>query len=154
MWITAYYPGYEQATLPPSAIDFSVITHVIQFSILPNADGTVSRANGLTAAGSVSLVSRAHVAGRSALICVGGAGSESAFQAASAAAMRAAFIGNLTNFLATNDYDGIDLDWEPLPASDFNQFTNLVIELRAALAGFAQPKLLTVAAGAYPNYGD
>jgi chitinase len=154
VWVTGYYPGYEQGALPPPAIDFSVVTHVIQFSILPNADGTVSRANGLTAAGSASLVSRAHAAGRSALICVGGAGSESAFQAASAASMRAAFIGNLTNFLATNDYDGIDLDWEPLPASDFNQFTNLVIELRAALAGFAQHKLLTVAAGAYPNYGD
>jgi chitinase len=154
LWVTGYYPGYEQAGLPPSAIDFSVVTHVIQFSVLPNSNGTVSRANGLTAAYSVSLVSRAHSLARKALLCVGGAGSEAAFQAASAAPTRSTFISNLTNFLAAYDYDGVDLDWEPLPASDFALFTNLVLELRTALNGFATPKLLTVAAGAFPNYGD
>lgn len=154
LWVTGYYPGYEQASLPPTSIDFSVVTHVIQFSIMPNADGTVSRANGLTSAYSSALVSRAHSAGRMALICVGGGGSQTAFQAATATAVRPTFINSLTNFMATNSYDGIDLDWEPLPASDFGQFTNLVKELRAALDRFPQHKLLTVAAGAYSNYGD
>jgi len=154
LWVTGYYPGYRQASLPPAGIDFSVVTHVIQFSIMPNADGSVSRANGLTAAYCSALVSRAHSAGSKALICVGGGGSRAAFQTATTEATRPAFINALTNFMAANGYDGIDLDWEPLPVSDFAQFTNLVKELRTALDGFPQRKLLTVAAGAYANWGD
>ncbi len=152
--VTGYYPGYEQSSLPPAAIDFSVVTHVVHFSILPNANGSVRFANGLTAAYCSNLVWQTHRAGGKAIICAGGGGSQSAFQAATTAAIRPTLISSLTNFLATYGYDGIDLDWEPLPATDFAQFTNLVKELRTALNGFAQRKLLTVAAGAYPNYGD
>jgi len=58
------------------------------------------------------------------------------------------------NFMVARGYDGIDLDWEPLPSTDFAQFTNLVNSLRTALNGFSPPKLLTAAVGAYPPYGD
>jgi chitinase len=155
LWTTAYYPGYRQSYLPPSAIDFSVVTHIIHFSVIPNADGSLNTgANGIAPAYSASLVSAAHAAGRKALICVGGASSGTGFQGATTSVNRTAFINNLTNFMAVYGYDGLDLDWEPLPASDFNQFTNFVKGLRSALNGFATPKLLTVAAGAYPSYGD
>jgi chitinase len=56
--------------------------------------------------------------------------------------------------MATRGYDGVDIDWEPLPASDTQQYTNLVNGLWSALSLFPQHKLLTVAAGAYPPYGD
>jgi len=47
--ITAYYPGYKQGTMPASEIDFSVITHLLHFSVVPNGDGTLnSGANGIT----------------------------------------------------------------------------------------------------------
>ena len=69
-------------------------------------------------------------------------------------ANRAAFISNLTNFLATYNYDGIDIDWEPLQAADANQFTNLVKELRTALNGFSSYKAISAAAGAYSDYRD
>ena len=155
LWTTAYYPGWEQGTLPASAIDFTVVTHVIHFSLVPNSDGTLnSTANSLTSGNITSLIAAAHGAGRKALICVGGAGSESGFQGATTSGNRPTFINNLTNVMAVHGYDGIDLDWEPLPASDFNQFTNLVNSLRTALNGFSTHKLLTVAAGAYPSYGD
>jgi chitinase len=88
------------------------------------------------------------------LICVGGASSESGFRGASSSANLAAFVSNLVNFMSTNSYDGIDIDWEPLPSSDFNQYTNLVIALRSALNSFSSPKLLTVAAAPYPAYPD
>ena len=91
---------------------------------------------------------------RKALVCVGGANSETGFQGATTSANLPTFIKNLTNFVSTYGYDGVDVDWEPLPASDANQYTNLVNGLRSALNGFSQHKLLTVAAAAYPVYGD
>ena len=53
--------------------------------------------------------------------------------------------GNVSNLVAlavTNGYDGIDLDYENLPASDRSAFTNFVDRLAVAL--HAQGKRLTV----------
>jgi chitinase len=154
-WTTGYYPGWEQAGMPASTIDFSTLTHIIHFSVVPNSDGSLNTGdNSITAANSADIVVQAHAAGRQVLICVGGAGSESLFQGATSSANLPIFINNLTNFMATRGYDGVDIDWEPLPSTDSQQFTNLVNGLRSALNGFSQHKLLTVAAGAYPPYGD
>src|SRR5262245_27081738 len=72
-WTTAYYPGYRQAYgMPASTIDFTALTHVIHFSVLPQADGSLDgTANSITVAGITDLVSRAHAAGRKVMICVG-----------------------------------------------------------------------------------
>ena len=141
--------------MPASKIDFTALTHIIHFSVVPNANGTLnSSANGVTIGNSADIVTRAHAAGVKVLICVGGSESEGAFQAATSAANLPVFISTITNFMATRGYDGVDLDWEPFPISDAQQFTNLVNGLRSALDGFAQPKLLTAAVGAYPPYGD
>jgi chitinase len=153
--VTAYYPGYKQSSMPPSEIDFSVVTHLIHFSVVPNSDGTLNTAaNGITAARSSDVVSRAHNAGRRALICVGGADSQSGFQGACSSANLTGFVNNLVSFMSANAYDGLDVDWEPLPSSDFNQYTNLLIGLRSALDDLPQPKLLTVAAAPYPPFPD
>jgi len=155
-WTAAYYPGYEQeSTLPASNIDFSAVTHVIHFSLVPNSDGTLdSSDNGITWQNSTNLVALAHAAGAKVLITVGGGGTETQFQGATSPGNLPVFINNLTNFVATRGYDGVDIDWEPCPSSDFALFTNLVTGLRSALNQLGQPKLLTVAAEAYPPYGD
>jgi chitinase len=154
-WQTGYYPGWEQSFMPASSIDFAALTHVIHFSVVPNSDGTLNSSdNGITTANSADIVSQTHNAGVQVLICVGGADSESVFQAATSPAKLSIFINNLTNFMAARGYDGVDIDWEPLPASDAPQYTNLVNGLRSALNGFSQHKLLTAAVGAYPSYGD
>jgi chitinase len=155
LWSTGYYPGWEQSSMPASNIDFTALTHIIHFSLVPNSDGTLNSSdNGITSANSADVVSRAHTAGTKVVICVGGAGSESVFQGATSIANLPTFINSLTNFMATRGYDGVDIDWEPLPASDAQQYTNLVNGLWSALSGFPEHKLLTVAAGAYPPYGD
>src|SRR6267154_2282038 len=83
LWRTGYYPGWEQASMQASNIDFTALTHIIHFSLVPNSNGTLnSSVNSVTSANSADVVSRAHNAGVKVLICVGGAGSESAFQAA------------------------------------------------------------------------
>ena len=141
--------------MPASSIDFAGLTHIIHFSVIPNSNGTLNSSdNSITIANSADIVSRAHAAGLKVLICVGGADSEGAFQAAASAGNLPAFINNLTNFMAARGYDGVDIDWEPLPASDSQLYTNLVTGLRSAMNGFNQPELLTAAAGAYPPYGD
>lgn len=153
--VTAYYPGYKQASMPASEIDFSVVTHLIHFSVVPNPDGTLnSAANGITLTRSADLITRAHASGRKVLICVGGAGSETGFQGACSPTNLLSFTTRLVDFMSTNSYDGIDIDWEPLPSADFAQFTNLVISLRAALNAAVSPKLLTVAAAAYAPFPD
>ena len=155
LWSTGYYPGYEQSFMPASNIDFTALTHIIHFSVIPNSDGTLnSSGNGVTLNNSTDIVMRAHAAGKPVIICVGGASSETDFEAATANAILPVFINNLTNFMATRNYDGVDIDWEPLTAADATLFTNLVYNLRSALSHFSSHKLLTVAAGAYPPYGD
>ncbi|HEY1787884.1 MAG TPA: glycoside hydrolase family 18 protein, partial [Verrucomicrobiae bacterium] len=99
-------------------------------------------------------VTRAHAAGKQVIICVGGADTESNFQKAASSPSVVAFVNNLTNFMAARGYDGVDIDWEPLPLADAPLFTNLVYRLRSALNTFPQHKLLTVAAAAYPPYYD
>jgi chitinase len=155
LWITGYYPGYEQGTMEASNIDFNTVTHVIHFSLVPNADGTLdATANNLTHSGVTKLVALAHAAGAKALACVGGAGTETTFLSATATANLGAFVKNIKTFMASNDYDGVDIDWEPFHSSDTPQYTNFVFQLRAQLNSSNPHKLLTVAAPAYPEYGD
>jgi chitinase len=153
MWRTGYYPGYHQGTMAASNIDFVAITHVIHFSVVPRRDGTLnSNLNMITPAFSQDLVTRVHAAGRKVLLCVGGAGSQAGFQGATIKARRAGFITNILNFVKANGYDGVDLDWEPLDATDGVQFTNLVKELRVALKRWKGESLLTAAAATQPAW--
>jgi chitinase len=155
LWITGYYPGYESSQMAPSNIDFTVVTHVVHFALVPETNGGIdSSANGLTSGACAQLVGLAHNAGRKALVCVGGAGTESDFLGATTSNNLGGFVTNIVNFMSSNGYDGVDLDWEPFNSADAGQYTNLVNGLRAALNRFGTHKLLTVAAPAYAEYGD
>ena len=152
LWNTGYYPAYRQSAMPASQVDFTALTHVIHFSIAPNTNGTLNTTvNNMTPARSNDLVTRAHAAGRPVLICVAGSGSDG-FMGATTNANRAAFIANLVIFMTTYNYDGIDIDWEPLNSSEANQYTNFIKELRVALNAFTLPCLLTVATAQRPSW--
>jgi chitinase len=155
LWITGYYPQYEQSQMAVSAIDFTTVTHVVHFCLEAEAGGTINSANnGLTPSACSNFVTTVHNAGRKALICVGGAGSGTGFEGATTPANLSAFVSSLAGFMAGNNYDGVDIDWEPLSAADAGQYTNFVKSLRSSLNGYSAPKLLTVAAPAYAEYGD
>ena len=50
VWSTGYYPGYRQSAMPASNVDFTALTHVIHFSVVPNTDGTLNTTiNNITA---------------------------------------------------------------------------------------------------------
>ncbi len=152
LWCTGYYPGWEQGTMPASSVDFSAITHLIHFSVVPNSNGSLdSSVNVISPANSTDIISRTHAAGKKILLCVGGANSQAGFQGATSAKHRGAFITNLVHFMTTRNYDGIDIDWEPLDPADANAFTIFITSLRTALDTFTPRPLLTAAIASPPT---
>ncbi len=151
IWTTAYYPGWVQNSMAASNVDFTAVTHVIHFAVTPNPDGSLNTAiNVISPSNSADVVSRAHQAGCKVLISVGGGATQSAFRSAAGAAHRGALVAGLTSFMTTRGYDGIDLDWEPLDASDAPRFRQLVSELRSALDSISPRPLLTAAVATQP----
>jgi chitinase len=144
LWCTAYYPGYEQAGMPASAIDFTAVTHIVHFALLPETNGTLNTSvNVITQSGITNLIALAHQAGKKVLICIGGESSD--FSGVSNSTYLNNLVANLTSFMYTNGYDGVDLDWEPVAASDQTNLTNLIVQLRASLNTITPRPLLTIA---------
>jgi chitinase len=137
-WVSGFYVGWMSSSYPPSAIDFSSLTHVMVFSVLPHTDGTLDKTlfidatNGPKVAQDVA--ARAHAAGKQAILTVGGAGTAAGFEGATSAHMTT-FVQNLVQTVTAWGYDGIDIDWEPLPASDYPLLLSLISNLRTAKPG-------------------
>jgi len=151
IWTTAYYAGWMQDYLPASEIDYSAVTHIIHFNLLPNSDGSLDSSTDMVYPQySSDLVSRAHAAGVPVLISVGGENTATEFHSATNATNLPRFISNLVDFMVSRGYDGIDVDWEPLASADGSQFTALVNGLRSALNGITPRPLLTAAIATQP----
>ena len=157
VWVTGYYMASSQnEALTPDKIDYSAITHLVHFAIVPKSDGTIAdtAANGLgavTPAQSAEVVAQAHTHGVKVLICLGGANSGPAISAAITESVRGAFIRNLVGFVTTRGYDGLDVDMEPIAPADELNFAAFVHQLRAAMKA-ANPKLLlTIPASGEPG---
>jgi chitinase len=152
LWSTGYYAGWMQDHLPAAELDFEALTHVVHFAVVPNADGSLdSGINLVTPAHSQAVVQRARATGTKALVSVGGANSAPGFRGACSAANLPGFIAALTTFARERGYDGVDLDWEPLAATDAVLFTNLVNGLRQAWAGVTPRPILSAAAASQPG---
>ncbi len=136
-WLMGYYPGYQSTDLPPSEVRFDLMTHLAVGAVLPQNDGSLDTTFFKDASSGPAfakdLAAKAHQAGTKAILMVGGAGYHDGFVASSAsAATRATFVTNLVSFAQQNGFDGLDLDWEPLPASEMDAFVALAQDLRAA----------------------
>jgi chitinase len=148
LWVSAYYPGWQQHNLPPAEIDFGAVTHLVQFSVLPRADGGLNwTKHDLDDAHIKEAVRLTHAAGRKILLCVGGADSAAVFREAMAEKNRAAFVGALVKAVKAHGYDGLDLDMEPMEARDGAAYAVFVRELRVALREGKPGALLTAAVG-------
>jgi chitinase len=138
--------------MPAHEIDFRALTHLVHFSLLPNTDGSLdANANSITPANSKEVVRRSHRAGCKVLISVGGWDTGSRFREACRGNVMARFVQNLVSFVADRGYDGVDLDWEPLEASDQEQYVLLVASLRMALDSRRTNALLTAATSWQPT---
>ena len=74
---TTYYPGWTQDSMPAASIDFTALSRIVHFALVPNADGSLNRdANDITP-GNVADSPRRRMPPTKVLICVGGAASQS-----------------------------------------------------------------------------
>lgn len=157
IWVTAYYPVWNQTgALTPDKIDYSAITHLVHFAIVPRADGTIEDTihgtmNAITPAQSQDVVSRAHKAGDKVLICLGGAGTGPLISPVIAPALRGVFVKNLVAFAQQRGYDGVDVDMEPILPADEDNFVAFVKDLRVALKAANPQSLLTFPASGEPG---
>ena len=151
IWSTGYYAGWMQSYMPPAAIDYSAVSHVIHFSLIPNSDGTLdSSTNMLSQSSAADLISRAHAVGSKVIVCVGGEGSAGGFRGATTAVNIQKFVANIVNIVTSWGYDGVDIDWETLESGDSSQFAALIDDLRSSLNGLTPSRLLTVAVATQP----
>jgi chitinase len=146
-WVSGYYVGYQRGLYPESEVDFSNLTHLLVGRIRPTATGgvianfDVDDVNGPQMARTLS--TRAHQAGRKALLMLGGEGEHAGFVGAASSANRARFVANLLSTMDALGYDGLDVDWEPIEQADRAPLLALLDALRAARPGI----LLTVPVG-------
>ncbi len=147
MWMMGYYPGWFQGkTMPADKIDYSAMTHVAHFALMPTKDGGLEGdSNVLTPQGSISAVAEAHKAGRKILISIGGWASEEGFRGATSDANLSKFVDNMIAYMQKYGYDGIDLDWEILRAKDKEPFVKMTKLLRERLNKISPDLLLTAA---------
>ncbi|UGQ47481.1 PKD domain-containing protein [Massilia endophytica] len=151
-WVSGYYAGWFWNDYQPQHIDMSAMTHVVFGRVAPGGGtlggtpgqivpgaGTAHDAGQLPASvTSLSvedfLVQRAHGAGIKALLMLGGNDDGAGFSASTKPGVRTTFINNLVTYLATHDYDGVDVDWEDHieTADDQNQLIAFITELKQA----------------------
>lgn len=146
-WVSGYYVGYQRDLYPPDQVDMSLMTHIIVGRIRPAPNGDVianfdiDDVNGPAMARTLS--TRAHAAGRKAILMLGGAGEHAGFVGAASPANRARFVANLVRVMDELGYDGLDVDWEPIQAADREPLLALLRDLRTARPGI----LLTIPVG-------
>jgi len=148
-WVMAYYPFWVQKSGMPSVgeINFSCMTHIVHFAVLPTNDGTIDMSSngGVTSEAARSLIQAAHAAGKKALISIGGANSRPAFLGALSAASRPTFVKSVVKLCVDFGYDGVDLDMEPIKSGDVEDFAAFAHSLRESMKA-ANPRLLLTAA--------
>ena len=142
--VIGYYPHWLKSDLKPGQIDFENLTHIIHAFAWPNKDGTLTMYTGMI---DPDLNYMVHLEGREILIALGGWGNSDAFSDVVAdSTLRSYFISNIVSFIETNDYDGVDIDWEyPSSSLDKTNLTLFISELRKELDEINSDYLLTMA---------
>lgn len=148
-WVTGYYASYSEASagMAPDQFDYTALTHVIHWPVVPRNDGTLvdPATYGMTTAQSATVVARARAAGTKVLLGFGGdaASVGDGWRGATAPGNRARLIAAMVGLMRARGYDGIDINWEQLAPADEPQFAAFVAELRAALDADTPRPLLT-----------
>jgi GH18 family chitinase len=146
--VVGYYPSWNKAAFPHSAIQYRSLTHILHAFIFPQADGSLDL-SGFTFY--PELIQAAHLNGVAVVISVGGYDVSRTPRFAQVAAdpvARAKFAAALRNFCLTYGYDGVDIDWEYPAASGRANTTLFFQELRAALSSVSPPFTLSIASAA------
>lgn len=155
--VSGYYAGwmqgwYNNGRLPSKNIDYAALNQIIHFGLVPGEDGSIDYlTNTIREANSDSLIAEAHAANTKVLITIGGWGSDVAFRRATSVTVVNAFVENIITFMILRGYDGIDIDWEVLEASDETIFLNFIKTLRTELDILKPGSIISVATAWQPS---
>jgi chitinase len=143
LWVAGYwYSPPVWGGLPVSEIDFSALTHVMHFSVVPVSNGTLSPTSVKQVTEyAAPLVRSAHDNQVRVLLSVADSMPEADFRSATSDLTRGALVSQLMKLVRTYGYDGIDIDWEK--NIDPLQFAGFVKELRRELNTLRPPGQLT-----------
>ena len=133
-WVLGYYVAYQRDLYPPDKIDWNGLTHIIMGRVKAKPDGSLETSFDWDPVAGPALAkeiaSRAHAAGKKAILMLGG--DDNGVEIHDAVANhRAQFVANLAATMADYGYDGLDLDWEN--HLDWTLFQSFTQDLRKAL---------------------
>ena len=136
-WLMAYYVGYQYGYLKPRDVDYSLMTHIVVGGVGVNANGTLNEHWHMDDADegrdmALDVAKRAKKAGVKTLVWLGGPNEEDKFLSASSDLYRKAFVKNIVALVDELNYDGVDIDWEPIRKKDEASVLALVKDLRKA----------------------
>ncbi len=144
--IVGYYAAYK-STIPYDSVEYSNLTDIIVSSVYLDTDGSLQYKDPRIPF--PQLVDSAHKAGVKVLISIGGGNAtvNACFPIVTAdSATRRIIIHSIVTFLDTNDYDGVDIDWEtPANAQQGDDLASLVREMRAKFNQVDPSWLITMA---------
>jgi GH18 family chitinase len=154
--ILAYYPDWV-AEYKADKIPYRQLSHICHAFMIPDMDGNVSGPTDEPA-----LITNAQYHNVKVLVALGGASVDgSVFSTLMAdPTARQRLVNNLYNFCTTNDYDGVDLDWEnPGPESedDKENLKDFVQELRQKFDTSLEISIAVIGkhwSGQYYNYNE
>jgi chitinase len=150
-WVTGnWFSPPVWGGMPVAEIDFSALTHVIHYSVIPRKDGSLNPefAKHVTDY-APELTRKAHAAGVSVLLSVADSRPDADFRGATSEENRDALIARLMALVRRYGYDGVDVNWEK--NIDAQQFAAFVRELRRELDTLAPRGQLT---GAFFEPGE
>ena len=145
-WVSMYYAGWAKWNATPvdiPQIDFTCATHWIFFTMGPTSSGSFDgTGSGIDSTRMRQFVTAVHGAGKKAIIGTGGAGADYT----GVVTNRTTSINFLVNLMKTYGYDGVDIDWEPVPSAQYANFATWVHDLKTAMLAVNSQAILTVAA--------
>ncbi|HVZ80586.1 MAG TPA: glycoside hydrolase family 18 protein [bacterium] len=110
-----------------SDVPWGDLTVIADAFYQPNANKTFTNVG----AKGNTLITAAHSHGVRCIVSLGGAGQDGAFATLCSSANRAAFASAVSNLVATNGYDGVDIDWETpgaAPQADATAMMQLIYQ--------------------------
>jgi chitinase len=151
-WVTGYWrnPVNEQS-LPVADIGYSALTHIVHYSLNPNADGSFE-AHSLAAVTkyAAELVFTAHRHGVKVLLGVTQTTYGGDYAGATRDKVMPVFLANILQIVNRYGYDGVDIDWEP--QIEPGRLIAFVCALRKELDAQSRPLELTGAFWEAPWY--
>jgi len=170
IWVSAYLASWKHkvagsvngktwGNMFTRDIDWDAFTHLFYFSLVPNADGTLSEIQDFENVNPdrlISIIDQAHQHNKPVLITIGGFNTRDEFVSAYSDENRSQFIQNIINIVTEWGFDGVDLDIQPLQDNDDILLTTFINELYTELQKISTPllesPLLTVAVNSRPAF--